>query len=273
MSALSPSDFVYLLLLVVLPLLAGAAGWAGWRALGYRRLPHTVPTSVRLIPWAPVLGSAALGVVTALVRDPDSADVFGPARMVATVVPLVAAMQAAFLFSPDDEPGLEVVLACPRPLAWTVVERLALLLAGQGTAALLGGLAASAVTQTSALEGVLAWAVPLVVLSAAAQAITLSTRQPLFSVGIILLLWFGMVWNSGPGGGFLLARWPHLWPLHLYLDPGHPDFWLNRVALLLAGLNLVVLTAAHLLRDEERVLLGGRPAARGGWRAPRQGEA
>lgn len=262
MTTFTASDTVYLLLLGLLPLLAGAAGWAGWRALRYRHLPHTLRTSARLIAWGPALGGAALVAVVVLGVDPARTDAFSPARIVEALVPLIAGMQAAFLFSPDDEPGLEVLLACPRPLAWTVVERLALLLAGQGAVALLGGLLASARLNTSVLEGVARWLPPLLVLSATALAITLSTRQPLFSVGLTLLLWFGLLWNSGPGGGFFLARWPYLWPLHLYLQPDHADFWLNRAALLLLGLNLVVLAAGHLLRDEERVLLGSRAVTR-----------
>lgn len=253
----SSSDTVTLLLTVLLPLLAAILGWAGWRALTYRRLPHSLRTSARLIAWAPTALIAALLALALLLGDRTRDDLFSPLRLVEAVVPLVAGIQAAFLLSPDDEPGLEVLLACPRPLAWTVLERLAVLLAWLGLVALLGGLAASLMLESSWLEGVARWLPPLFVFSALGLALTLSTRQPTFSVAFILLLWFGMLMNATAGGG-LLARWPYLWPIHIYLQPGHPDYWLNRLALLLLGLNLVVLAATHLLRDEERVLLGSR---------------
>jgi hypothetical protein len=243
--------------------MTAVAAWGGLRAARQRRRPHSLPISARLVAWAPAaLAGAVVALGLVLGRDGSSL-MFARDHLVEALVPLAAAMQAAFLFSPDDEPGLEVLLACPRPLPWTVLERLAVLLAWQGAAALAGSLAASALLGTPVLEGVARWLPPLLVLTGIALAVTLSTRQPLFSVALTLLLWFGMISNSGPGGG-LLARWPYLWPLHVYLDSTHGYYWLNRAAQTLLGLNLVVLAAAYLLRDEERVLLGGRPRRQGG---------
>jgi hypothetical protein len=260
MRSLSASESVMPIVQVLLPLMAAVAGWAGWRALGYRRLPHSLHISARLITWVPALLGAVVVTGLLIVGDRSDVGLFAPGRIIEGLVPLIAGMQAAFLFSPEDEPGLEVLLACPRPLAWTVVERLALLLAGQGLVALLGGLAASALLPASFLAGVAGWLPPLLLLPAIALVVTVSTRQPLFSVALTLLLWFGMVSNAGVGGG-LLTRWPFLWPLHVYLQPGHAHYWLNRASLFLASLNLIVLAAAYLLRDEERVLLGTRPVA------------
>ena len=255
--------------LVVLPVLAALAGWAGWRALAYRRLPNTVRVSARLVAWLPAAAGAGLVALVLAAGDRTDGGPFAPARIVEALIPLIAGMQAAFLFSPDDEPGLEVLLACPRPLAWTLLERLAVLLAGQGLVALLGSLAAAALLDTPVLEGLARVLPPMLFLSAVAVCLTLASRQAVFSVSLTLLLWFGMLWSGDAGGGGLLARWPYLWWLHVFLQPGHVFYWLNRALVMLIGANLVALAAMYLLRDEERVLLGGRSAPR----LARKGEA
>ena len=56
----------------------------------------------------------------------------------------------------------------------------------------------------------------------------------------------------------LIRVWPFLWPIGLYLQPDQPDFWLNRIFLILIGLWLIRLAVTYFIRDEERVLLGGR---------------
>jgi hypothetical protein len=223
----------------------------GWPA-------HSLRTSVRLISWVPAAVGAAVVALVCVTGDRASSQPYAPVMIVEALVPLIAGMQAAFVFSPDDEPGLEVLLACPRRLAWTVAERLAVLLAWQGGAALLGGLAVSALLGTSVLAGVARWLPPLLLLSAVGLMVTVATRQAVFSVALTLLGWFGMLSNADASGGGLLRRWPYLWPIHVYLQPGHAHYALNRVLLLAAGLALMALAATYLLRDEERVLLGTR---------------
>jgi hypothetical protein len=184
-------------------------------------------------------------------------------RAVETVVPLIAALHAAYLFSPEEEPVLELTLAAPRPLAWTVGERLALLLGGHGAIAFLAGSAVAQLEGLSWASSLVRWLAPFLLLTALSVSLTLVRRQAVLSVGFIILLWFGMLW----GGDAMLARWPFLWPLHIFLQPGHPHSALNRAVIILAGLNLLALCASHLLRDEERLLLGERASANSAVRA------
>ena len=126
-------------------MLMGVLVWSGWRgAQSFRHQPHawTWRISLRLLGWWPVAASAALVGLT-LLTSTSEVTPLSVARCVETIVPLLAAVQAAFLFSPEDEPGLEVTLACRRPLAWTMLERLTWLLVLQGSVALIGsGIAA-----------------------------------------------------------------------------------------------------------------------------------
>ncbi len=169
-------------------------------------------------------------------------------------MPLLAAVQAAFLFSPEDEPGLEVTLACRRPLAWTMLERLAWLFVLQGSVALIGSGIAARSTGENLGVAIARWLAPLLVLVGIALCLTLITRLPMMSLGLVVILWSGLMLASEQ----LIKLWPFLWPIGLYLQPDQPDFWLNRIFLILIGLGLIRLAVTHFIRDEERVLLGGR---------------
>lgn len=180
-----------------------------------------------------------------------------PDHLLALLVPIAAAMQAAFLFSPEDEPALEVLMASPRPLAWTVLERFLVLLLVQGGAAL-GASGLLALAWRGSLVLIVAqWLPPLLCLSGLALFITLATRRAMMSLLSVGLLWAAFV----ALGDVLVVRWPFLWPLHLYLEPGEFGYTLNRLLLGLAGVNGVV-ASLWLLRDEERLLLGERRARR-----------
>ena len=103
--------------------LLSVLAWSGWRgAESFRRQPRgwSWRISLRLSGWWPVAASAVL-VGLAVVFPGRDATPLSAARCVETIVPLLAGVQAAFLFSPEDEPGLEVTLACRRPLAWTTL--------------------------------------------------------------------------------------------------------------------------------------------------------
>ena len=175
-----------------------------------------------------------------------------PRRMIETIVPLLAGVHAAFLFSPEDEPGLEVTLACRRPLAWTILERLAWLLALQGGVALIGSVLIVGTTGETLFIAVSRWITPLVFFVGLGMCLTLMTRQAVISVGLITVLWCGLMLASE----VLVKQWPFLWPIGLYLQPDEASYWLNRLFLSLCGLELIHLAATYFIRDDERVLLG-----------------
>jgi pimeloyl-ACP methyl ester carboxylesterase len=247
--------------------LLGMLGWSGWRGLqSFRRQPRgwTWHISLRLLGWWPVAASAVL-VGLALMTSTSDVTPLSTARCVETIVPLLAAVQAAFLFSPEDEPGLEVTLACRRPLAWTMLERLTWLFVLQGSVALIGSSIAARVTGESVGVTLARWLAPLLVLVGIALCLTLMTRLPMMSIGLVVILWSGLMLASEQ----LVGVWPFLWPIGLYLQPEQPDFWLNRLCLILIGLWLIRLAVTYFIRDEERVLLGGRSQSRSGSRPQR----
>jgi len=171
---------------------------------------------------------------------------------IALIMPIAAALQAAFLFSPEDEPALEVLLAAPRPLAWIVLERLAALWFTHGSAALAVSLIASQLTGETFAVTVVRWLPSMWLLSSLALCLTLITRRAVLSLAVTCLLWFAQALF----GDYLIVQWPFAWPFQLYLTPTHPDYLLNRFFIALLGIGLTALAATRFVRDEERILLG-----------------
>jgi hypothetical protein len=240
--------------------LAGVLAWSirrgviGLRQTGQR---WTWPISLRLIgAWLPVIDVIAIGFIQ-IVR-PVELPPLEPARVIATIVPLMAGIHAALLFSPEDEPALEITAACSRPLAWTILERVTLALTLHAGIALAGTVITTNMMGEALGIAVARWLAPLLVFSGLGLCLTLINRQVVVSVGLIVLLWFGMLWT----GEALVARWPFLWPIGFYVQPSLWNFGLNRLFLSLAGLGLILFATTRLLRDEERLLLGTSKALR-----------
>jgi pimeloyl-ACP methyl ester carboxylesterase len=234
--------------------LLGVLAWSAWRGLTDAhtvRPGRTWRMSLRLLGWWPASASAG-AVVAAWVLNLPGIAPLEPQRVIETIVPLLAGVHAAFLFSPEDEPGLEVTLACSRPLAWTILERLTWLLALQGGVALIGSVVIVSVTGETLLVAVSRWIAPLLFFVGLGICLTLMTRQAVISVGLIVVLWCGLMLASD----VLVRQWPFLWPLGLYLQPAETNYWLNRLFLSLCGLGLMRLALTYFIRDDERVLLG-----------------
>lgn len=248
-----PAWIMSLLLAAVLGVSAGRAVQTTWRFRQWR----TWRISARMVGWLPSLGGAvAIGLLYAAnLQEPM---LLRRARLIESLLPLIAGVQAAFLLSPEDEPALEISLACPRPLASIMLERLGVLIASQGSVALIGsGLIAPNVGE-SVVIAVARWFAPLLFFAGLGMWLTLVSRQAVFSVGLIVLLWFGLNIVSES----LVARWPALWPIGVFLQPDHVDYALNRAFIALIGLGLLAWTAATLNGDNERVLLGQRRSRR-----------
>jgi len=248
---------------VVLILMGVVTLWAtGADILTLRRRSRSLPivfnwrSNMNIAGWWPMVGSAAL-TASVLIASKTGWLHVELAAVVATVLPPLAAIQAAWLLSPEDEPALEVMLACPRELKWTLLERMALLLAVQGGVALALSPLAAAWTSEPFVLTLVRWLPPLLLLCGLAVCVTLVTRRAVMGVVVTGLVWFA----ANLLGDAMVNRWPFAWPLHLYLSPDHAEYALNRCFTFLLGLALMLLAAPRLLRDSERLLLGSRRAS------------
>src|SRR5262245_19386161 len=79
--------------------------------------------SFRMVGWWGLVGSFA-GVAVLIFQSEDSRGmpIGGATRTVGAIIPLIIGIQSAFLLSLDDEPGMEVMLACPRRISWVLLE-------------------------------------------------------------------------------------------------------------------------------------------------------
>ncbi|MFN8374723.1 MAG: alpha/beta fold hydrolase [Anaerolineae bacterium] len=227
--------------------------------------------SLRTVGW---VAAAASALVLTLIAFTDASKALNAdhVTMVQLIVPLVVGLQAALLFSPDDEPGLEVTLACPRPIGWALMERLAVVLLMQTAIAVTGTVLSLAfVPEQNALEALARWLPPLLLFSGLGMYVTVRSRQATFGAVLVGLAWFAFNIAGDmflPGKPFMFPLnyiQPFLWMLHPFLAPDAlmtGDFWLNRVVVLGLGIALILLTLWNL-RDEEQVLLNAaRKASR-----------
>ena len=210
----------------------------------------------RMVSWLPAWCAAialAASLAIASLTWVSPGDPTLASRLVAAIVPLGMGLQAALALSPESEPALELLLACPRPLAWALIERLMLAAGAEIAIAVAGCLGGSLLLGSEApLQMLWRGLAPLIFLMGVAAFGTQTTRNGVYGTLLAMLMWGGMLF----GGDGLLSRWPFLWPIHVYLQPEAVPpavYAINRVTLILAGLILTALAAA-LTRDEERMI-------------------
>ncbi|MBI5960470.1 MAG: alpha/beta fold hydrolase [Chloroflexi bacterium] len=240
-------------------LFVGIVSGVGWSAA---RHPRQIAwaNSLRLGGALPVMFSSAAMILVIASGGLSHADTL---RLVEIIVPLAMALQAVFILSPADDPPLEVLLACPRPAWWVVLERGLTIFVTQGGVALTGAVITLALTGSSdVLLAFGRWISPALMISGIALYTTVRSRVAVFGAAVTLLVWFVLVMM----GDALLPTQPIMAPLNLikpwlwvfqpYLKPeslSSSDYLLNRIVVAGFGLGLIAL-AAFQLRDEESVL-------------------
>ena len=220
--------------------------------------PVLLRINLKLIGWWPAAVSALiLGAFFILqILVPSQTGALGltyPRRAVETIVPLLFAVQVAFLFGPDNEPALELLLSYPESLSQMFLDRL-LLVAGMHLAvALTATLVLTATWHAENLAlSLVRWLAAGIALGGVAVFTTQVTRQGVFGTLLATLLWAASLY----GGDGILKVWKWFWPFHVYLQPqkfGLGIYLLNRLALVGIGLGLFLL-AMKFLGDEDRLL-------------------
>ena len=213
---------------------------------------------------APML---TLVVVVLLILDPDSPllpSALSRETIIQLILPLATAVQAAMIFSPDEEPGLEIQLALPRPLSWLVLERLAVILLMQMLVALVASALIVALEPGMNIAVLLVgWIPSALFLSGLALQATLSARIVAAGIAAAGTLWFAFLLLGDlflPGGSWsfpLNILQPFLWPLNVHARPEHlslGDYWLNRLFLFAAGIGFLMMVVRRV-NDTEAILL------------------
>ncbi len=205
-------------------------------------------------PWFGIISSA---IFLLMLLDPDLR-----ARSIDIVLPLIAGIQAALLFSPDDEPALEAQLAAPRPTAYILYERLGAVFITQGIIGLLGTILISAITGAAPLAVIIGWLPPTIAAVGLGLLGTFVSRRSSAGVLAVILV----IPSMFLGADLLILRFPELFPLHFFFQPifaaigaGHfnaaPEllYAINRITVTLIGV-LAILRVSFGLRNTEALL-------------------
>ena len=178
-------------------------------------------------------------------------------RTAEILLPLMAGMQAAYVFSPDDERPLEIMIAAPRPILWTIIERITAVLASYGAIGLATILFIAIAFDTSSVtidDMLVRWLPPFIWFSGVGLYITMVTRQGMFGSLMVMVIWGTSLLSSGDVPEKYLA----MAPIMPYLRRGAANisdnlYTLNRFTLIATGLLLAAL-ALRLALNEERLL-------------------
>jgi hypothetical protein len=190
-------------------------------------------------------------------------------RSAEIVIPLIAAMQAALLFSPDDEPALEIMLASPRPTAWLVYERLSALLIMQLGIGVIWTFTLTMMADMPAFGDILiGWLPPTLALIGLALAITVMMRRSSFGILAAIFLYAALLF----AGDMAVLRWNFAFPVHLFMGRDLPMLFalqweisadtlyaLNRAVVTLVGV-FSVIAVVYRIRNTEWVLGAGSRA-------------
>jgi putative zinc finger protein len=127
--------------------------------------------------------ASALGIALASVLAASMSAELGRDGVLTIALPLIAAAGAAFLYGPENDPGLEITLATPTPARLVLLSRFGLLFAFDVALALIGTLALSLARGESLWGLALAWLGPMTLLATISLALSLFTGPVVAALG------------------------------------------------------------------------------------------
>lgn len=215
-------------------------------------------TNLRLCGLGFPLGCAVLAFLTFLLAAADDQSfwaILAP-YLAATILPLVFGLQATVILSPESDPALETLRACPRSLAAILGDRLISLAAVYGALAMLALAGAALLPEGVNWLANLAWGVPAAIfLAGVGQFSAQNSRNAAIGVLLVAMLWGGMLL----AGDLMVTKWPWTWFIHLYLQPSMAPpfaFAVNRLLLALAG-GILLFWGSRRMEAVEKNLVAG----------------
>jgi len=184
------------------------------------------------IPWASVL-VMGLGTLVTVAAWPESGRQPAPGVLpLVLLAPVVAALGVAFLYTPDEDPLVEIEVAAPTPMPLVLLARLALVFGFNLALGLASSLAAAAwLPELSVGALVTAWLAPMAFLTGLAFFLAIAIGGPGISTALCLVLWG---WHAARG---LTIPAPMGWNFPVLPDLASPAAgpWLWAMAVLLVG--------------------------------------
>jgi hypothetical protein len=127
--------------------------------------------------------ASALGIALATLLAASLSAELGRDGVLTVALPLIAAAGVAFLYGPENDPGLEITLATPTSARLVLLSRFGLLFAFDVALALIGTLAISLARGESLWGLALAWLGPMTLLATISLALSLFTGPVVAALG------------------------------------------------------------------------------------------
>jgi hypothetical protein len=127
--------------------------------------------------------ASALGIVLASVLAASLSAELSRDGVLTIALPLIAAAGVAFLYGPENDPGLEITLATPTSARLVLLSRFGLLFAFDVALALIGTLAISLARGESLWGLALTWLGPMTLLATISLALSLFTGPVVAALG------------------------------------------------------------------------------------------
>ncbi|HEY7019543.1 MAG TPA: zf-HC2 domain-containing protein [Ktedonobacterales bacterium] len=161
---------------------AEPAAQPGLRSAPAIYLWNVVTAQARLLRRS-VWVASALGIALASLLAASLSAELGRDGVLTIALPLIAAAGVAFLYGPENDPGLEITLATPTSARLVLLSRFGLLFAFDVALALIGTLAISLARGESLWGLALAWLGPMTLLATISLALSLFTGPAVAALG------------------------------------------------------------------------------------------
>ena len=180
---------------------------------------------VRSEIWMASLLVIALGTMVTVMRHTPSPN--GDPLPIVMVAPLIAALGVAFIYGPDVDPPLEILLATPVSPRLVLFARLTLVFGFNLALVLAGSIVLAAVRADIFLWSlVLAWLAPMMFLSALAFCISIVSREGLLSGLASFIVWMMQLTDFPSWQPDLLSPAARPWLVMMALLLGMVALWL-----------------------------------------------
>ncbi|RMG87806.1 MAG: hypothetical protein D6712_05015 [Chloroflexi bacterium] len=215
-----------------------------WR-MHWQQLNKLIPIAIITIMWL-ILAGGIIEVDWEFVAN------LPPEWVLTGAISIGAGFHSAILFSPDDDPTVELLLTMPYALSTLIFVRFVLLVS---LYVLLGIISHSVLALINGAEinfvyGVLMWLPGTLLLASLGLFVTLVTRQIVFGVGLVILIWVAF-WQYGT---LIFVSAPYLYSIHLFLPElgtsGQALMIINRLTVLALAFFLLMWSVTLLTREE-----------------------
>lgn len=173
-----------------------------------------------------------------------------PTQQVLTgVITLFAGVHGALLFSPEDEPIIEVLLSVPHPLSKLIGGRVIVMIFIYLMIGIMSQILLTEQISFTVTEALILWVPGLILLPNLGLLVTVITRQIVFGVGLVVIIWGAFFLY----GSSIIRLAPYIYSVHIFPLSIWSDaelFLVNRITIISLGLFCFIWVLSFLAKEE-----------------------